>query len=53
MLPLTGHTDRFAVAPGETSAFEVSSTASAPYQARLVRVICGDPNPAGPGIKGR
>src|SRR5262245_8179981 len=51
MLPLTGYTDRFSVAPGETIAFKVSSTAPASYQARLVRVICGDPNPAGPGIK--
>ena len=51
MLPLTGYADRFSVAPGETIAFKVSSTASAPYQARLVRLISGDPNPAGPGIK--
>jgi N,N-dimethylformamidase len=51
MVPLTGYADRLSVAPGETIAFKVSSTASAPYQARLVRVICGDPNPAGPGMK--
>jgi N,N-dimethylformamidase len=51
MLPLTGYADRFSVAAGETIAFKVSSTASTPYQARLVRVICGDPNPAGPGVK--
>lgn len=53
MLPLTGYADRLSVAPGETIAFEVSSTARAPYRARLVRVICGDPNPAGPGIQER
>ena len=51
MLPLTGYADRFSVAPGQTIAFKVSSTAATPYQARLVRVISGDPNPAGPGIK--
>ncbi len=51
MLPLTGYADRFSVAPGETIAFKVSSTAATPYQVRLVRVISGDPNPAGPGIK--
>jgi N,N-dimethylformamidase beta subunit-like, C-terminal len=51
MLPLTGYTDRFSVAPGETIAFKVSSTASEPYQVRLVRIICGDPNPAGPGMR--
>ena len=51
MLPLTGYADRFSVAPGETIAFKVSSASDAPYQARLVRLISGDPNPAGPGIK--
>src|SRR5262245_30909503 len=50
MLPLTGYADRFSVAPGETIAFKVSSTAAGPYHARLVRLISGDPNPAGPGI---
>src|SRR5262249_1435195 len=51
MLPLTGYADRFSVAPGQTIAFKVSSSSATPYQARLVRVISGDPNPAGPGIK--
>ncbi|MBB3064309.1 N,N-dimethylformamidase beta subunit family domain-containing protein [Limibacillus halophilus] len=51
MLPLTGYADRWSVAPGETLAFKVSSLLEEPYDARLVRVICGDPNPAGPGIR--
>ena len=51
MLPLTGYADRFSVAPGQTIAFKVSSAAATPYQVRLVRLISGDPNPAGPGIK--
>jgi N,N-dimethylformamidase len=51
MLPLTGYADRFSVAPGQTIAFKVSSATAAAYQARLVRLISGDPNPAGPGIK--
>lgn len=51
MLPLTGYADRFSVAPGETIAFKISSALAEPYHARLVRVISGDPNPAGPGIK--
>ncbi len=51
MVPLTGYADRFSVAPGETIAFQVSSDASEPYEAHLIRVICGDPNPAGPGVK--
>jgi N,N-dimethylformamidase len=53
MLPLTGYADRFSVAPGETIEFKVSSTSAEPYQARLVRVVSADPNPAGPGIKER
>lgn len=51
MVPLTGYADRFSVAPGETIAFQVSSDASESYEAKLIRVICGDPNPEGPGIK--
>ena len=53
MLPLAGYADRFSVAPGETIAFKVSSALAGTYQARLVRVISGDPNPAGPGIRER
>ena len=51
MLPITGYADRYSVAPGQSIAFKVSSTAPEDYEARLVRVICGDPNPAGPGIR--
>ncbi len=51
MLPITGYADRYSVAPGQSIAFKVSSTAPEDYEASLVRVICGDPNPAGPGIR--
>ena len=51
MLPITAYADRYSVAPGETIAFKVSSAASEDYEARLVRVISGDPNPAGPGMR--
>ncbi len=51
MLPLTGYADRFSVAPGEAIAFKVSCSLEQAYSARLVRVICGDPNPAGPGLR--
>lgn len=51
MLPLTGYTNRLSVTPGETIDFKISSVSSQPYQARLVKVLCGDPNPAGPGIQ--
>ena len=51
MIPLIGYADRLSLRPGETINFKVSSTSTEPYAARLVRIICGDPNPAGPGIK--
>lgn len=51
MLPIAGYADRWSVAPGQTIEFKVSSTSSEPYTAKLVRVVCGDPNPNGPGIK--
>ena len=50
-LPLIGYADRLSAGPGETIEFKVSSRSAEPFEARLVRVICGDPNPDGPGIK--
>ncbi len=50
-IALIGYADRWSARAGETIAFKVSSRSAEPYQARLVRVISGDPNPAGPGIK--
>jgi N,N-dimethylformamidase len=50
-IPLIGYSDRLSARPGDTIAFKVSCTASEPYTAKLVRITCGDPNPAGPGIK--
>ncbi len=49
-IPLIGYTDRLSVRPGEKIAFKVSSQHDAPYQAQLVRIICADPNPDGPGM---
>jgi len=51
MLPLTGYSDRLSARPGETIAFKISSQVDGPFTARLVRVICGDANPNGPGIQ--
>ncbi len=51
MLPIAGYADRLSVRPGETIAFKVSSQLATDYNARLVRVISGDANPVGPGIK--
>ena len=51
MVPLVGYLDRFSARPGERIEVKVSSTLAEPYRADLVRIIHGDPNPAGPGIK--
>jgi N,N-dimethylformamidase len=51
MIPLIGYADRLSLRAGETIDFKVSSQGPEPYEAKLVRVISGDPNPAGPGIK--
>ena len=50
-IPLIGYADRLSASTGETVEFKVSSRSEQPFEARLVRVICGDPNPDGPGIK--
>ncbi len=49
MIPLTGYGDRLSARPGETIAFKISSEGPAPYEASLVRIVCADPNPEGPG----
>lgn len=49
MLLLAGYSSQWSVAPGGTIDFKVSSQSSAEYHARLVRIVCADPNPEGPG----
>ena len=51
MLKILGYPDRYSVAPGEEIAFKVSLEEGTHFDARLVRVIHGDANPAGPGLK--
>ena len=51
MLALTGYTDRFSAPPGGRIAFRISSAFEEDYRVDVVRIIHGDPNPAGPGIK--
>jgi N,N-dimethylformamidase len=51
MIPLIGYGDRLSVRPGETIEFKVSNQNPAPFEASLVRIICADSNPAGPGIQ--
>ncbi|MXP65730.1 N,N-dimethylformamidase large subunit [Roseomonas sp. M0104] len=50
-LPVTGYLDRFSRRPGESLAAQVSVPSGQACRARLVRVISGDPNPAGPGLR--
>ena len=50
-LPITGYLDRFSHRPGETFTAFVSLRDTSTYRARLVRVVSGDPNPAGPGMQ--
>src|SRR5204863_1774585 len=51
VVPLIGYLDRFSARPGERIAVKVSSQRHEPYDADLVRIIHGDANPAGPGLK--
>ena len=50
-IPLLGYSDRLSGRPGDEISFKVSSEAREPFHASLVRVICADPNPAGPGLQ--
>ncbi|MGR3914278.1 MAG: N,N-dimethylformamidase large subunit, partial [Gammaproteobacteria bacterium] len=49
-IPLLGYADPLSGRPGDSIEFKVSSHSAAPYHARLVRIICADPNPAGRGM---
>ena len=51
MLPLTGYADRLSVRPGETIRFHLANATGAEVDAKIVRVVCADANPAGPGIR--
>ena len=50
MIPIAGYPDRWSVGQGETIEFKVSSVFDRPCSAKLVKIICADPNPDGPGI---
>jgi N,N-dimethylformamidase len=51
VVPLIGYADRFSARPGERVGIKVSSQLGEPYRADMVRIIHGDANPAGPGLK--
>ncbi len=50
-LPVTGYLDRFSHRPGETFTAYIGTAEPGDVRIRLVRVIGGDPNPAGPGLR--
>jgi N,N-dimethylformamidase len=50
-LPITGYLDRFSRRPGETFIAHLSVRDGGSYRARLARVLSGDPNPRGPGVR--
>jgi N,N-dimethylformamidase len=49
-MPIAGYLDRISARPGERVAVKVSAQGGGHYEASLVRVIRGDPNPAGGGM---
>ena len=49
-MKIVGYADRFSVAAEETIRFMVSCELPQ-YRADIVRLIHGDPNPRGPGVK--
>ena len=52
MITILGYADRWSVAPGETVYFMVSCEDGAQsFRADIVRMLCSDDSPQGPGIK--
>ncbi|OYU64904.1 MAG: hypothetical protein CFE45_44510, partial [Burkholderiales bacterium PBB5] len=51
MLQLAGYADRLSARPGQTLQFHVANATGAPVSARVVRVVCADPNPTIGGIQ--
>jgi N,N-dimethylformamidase len=51
MLGIVGYSDRIYCRPGDTVNFKVSCESVASYDAEVVRLVCGDDNPKGPGVK--
>jgi N,N-dimethylformamidase len=51
MYRITGYVDSWSARPGDRLAFRVSSVGGVDFDVRFVRVVCPDPNPAGPGYR--
>jgi len=50
-LPITGYLDNVSGRPGDSFDVKVSAQGVNKYKADVVRIICADPNPVGPGLK--
>jgi N,N-dimethylformamidase len=50
-MKILGYADRLSVAPGEAVRFMVSCSGAERYRAEIVRIVHGDANPAGPGLR--
>ena len=50
-MPITGYLDRFSHRPGESFLAHIGLRTSGSFRVRLVKVVSGDPNPAGPGLR--
>jgi N,N-dimethylformamidase len=48
---IRGYTSTPSVAPGESLTFHVSCDEPGTYQAQLLRIVQGEPDPDGPGVK--
>ncbi|MEY2533642.1 MAG: hypothetical protein QOF29_1552 [bacterium] len=48
---ITGYGDEWSVQQGERIRFYVNCDGPSAYDAQLIRLIHGDPNPSGPGVK--
>jgi N,N-dimethylformamidase len=51
MLGIVGYSDKIYCRPGDVVSFKVSCESVSGYDADIVRLICGDDNPKGPGVK--
>jgi N,N-dimethylformamidase len=48
---ILGYTDKISVCPGDAISFKVSCETVKEYSAEIVRVICADIDPSGPGLQ--
>ena len=50
-MPITGYLDNVSGRPGDSFDVKVSAQGVDKYKADVVRIICADPNPEGPGLR--